>query len=211
MVIDLKKCIGCMTCTVACEVENLLPRGVVWGRVTDFECGNYPNVERVYLPMPCMHCEEPACMKACPTEAITRREDGIVLTDYEKCNGCRLCMIACPYDSRMYIDKINLPEPLQRLRREVRSAHQILREKTVSKCTFCVHRIDKAKEGKIPGKDPEATPLCVNTCVGNARYFGDLDDPESNVSKLAKSSRAFVIYEEAKTRPSVYYLSRRES
>ena len=209
MVIDLTKCIGCMTCTVACEVENFLPHGVSWGRVMDFEDGEYPNVERVYLPMPCMQCEEPACMKACPTEAISKREDGIVMTDYDKCIGCRLCIIACPYDSRVYIEKVDLPAPLLRLRREVRSKHQILKEKTVSKCTFCAHRIDKAGEkGKTPGKDPEVTPLCVNTCIGHARYFGDLDDPESEVSKLAKSDRAFVLYEKAKTKPSVYYLRR---
>jgi len=210
MVIDLTKCVGCMTCVVACQVENFLPPGMSWARVADFEVGEYPNVERVFLPMPCMQCEEPACMKVCPTEAIFRREDGIVITDYDKCTGCRLCMVACPYDSRVYVEEENPPEPVRRLGKEVRSKYQILKRDTVAKCTFCAHRIDRAKEtGKVPGKDPEVTPLCVVTCIGNARYFGDLDDPESEVSKLVKSERAFVLYEEAKTRPSVYYLSRR--
>jgi phenylacetyl-CoA:acceptor oxidoreductase subunit 1 len=212
MVIDLKKCVGCMTCKVACEVENFLPHGISWGKVMDFEDGGYPNVERTFLPMPCMQCEEAACVEVCPTEATFKREDGIVVIDYEKCTGCRLCITACPYDSRSYMDEINLPVPLHRAKKELRSKYQLLKEETASKCTFCAHRIDKAKEtGKIPGKDPEVTPLCVNTCVGNARYFGDLDDPESEVSKLAKSERAFVLYEDAKTRPSVYYLSRKKN
>lgn len=209
MVIDLEKCVGCMTCTIACEVENFLPRGISWAKVIDFEDGEYPNVKRTFLQMLCMHCEEPPCVEICPTEARLKREDGIVITDYDKCIGCRLCIIACPYDSGSYVEKINLPAPLRRVRREVRSKQQLLKEETVSKCTFCAHRVDKAREtGKIPGKDPEVTPLCVNSCVGNARYFGDLDDPESEVSKLAKRDRAFVLYEEAGTQPSVYYLSR---
>lgn len=209
MVIDLRKCIGCMTCTVACEVENFLPRGVSWGKVADFEDGEFPKVKRTFLQLPCMQCEEPACKNVCPTEAISKREDGIVLIDYDKCIGCRICVIACPYDAPSYIDTIQLPLPLLRVKKEVRSKYQIVKEKKVSKCTFCAHRIDKAKEtGKIPGKDPEVTPLCVNTCVGNARYFGDLDDEESEVAKLVKSKRAFVLYEEAKTKPSVYYLAR---
>ncbi|MEM1515515.1 MAG: 4Fe-4S dicluster domain-containing protein [Candidatus Bathyarchaeia archaeon] len=208
MVIDLKKCVGCLSCVAACQIENFLPQDVVWGKVMDFENGEYPNVERVFLPMPCMQCEEPACMKACPTEAITRREDGIVITDYDKCIGCRLCIVACPYDSRIYIDKVELPEPLRLLKTDIRSKYQAIKDKTASKCTFCAHRIDKYKEGKVPGKDPEATPLCVLTCVGNARYFGDLDDPENEVSKLIKNERAFRLLEEAGTRPSVYYLKR---
>jgi phenylacetyl-CoA:acceptor oxidoreductase subunit 1 len=157
-----------------------------------------------------MHCEEAPCLKVCPTEATSRREDGIIITDYEKCIGCRLCVVACPYDSRSHVEKLELPAPLSLMKKDVRSKHQLLKDQTASKCTFCAHRIDKAKEtGKMPGKDPEVTPICVNTCVGNARYFGDLDDPESEVSKLSKSDRAFVLYEEAKTRPSVYYLKRR--
>jgi phenylacetyl-CoA:acceptor oxidoreductase subunit 1 len=210
MVIDLGKCVGCMTCTVACECENFLPYGISWAKVADFEDGKYPHVKRTFLPTLCMHCEEAPCLKVCPTEATSRREDGIIITDYEKCIGCRLCIVACPYDSRSHVEKLELPAPLSLMKKDVRSRYQLLKDQTASKCTFCAHRIDKAKEtGKMPGKDPEVTPICVNTCVGNARYFGDLDDPESEVSKLSKSDRAFVLYEEAKTRPSVYYLKRR--
>jgi len=210
MVIDLKKCCGCQTCTVACEVENFLPRGRSWGRVEDYEEGEYPNVRRVFLPMPCMHCEEPACEKVCPTKATKRREDGIVIIDFDKCLGCKYCMVACPYESRSYLKveekKGRWPgSPLWK--GEFRSKYQLLKKGTVSKCTFCAHRIDKAKElGKIPGRDPEVTPICVNTCVGDARCFGDLDDPDSEVSKLASSGRAFRLHEDAGTKPSVYYL-----
>lgn len=209
MVIDLNKCLGCLTCVIACEVQNFL-QGINWGKVKDFEDGEYPNVRRTILPMLCMHCEEPACVKVCPTEATLRREDGIVLIDFEKCIGCRLCMIACPYESRTYSERVELPIPLSILGKEIRSKHQMLKDRTVSKCTFCAHRIDRAKEtGKVVGKDPEVTPMCVNTCVGDARYFGDLDDPESDVSKIVKSGKAFVLYEEAKTSPSVYYIPKR--
>lgn len=210
MVMDLRKCVGCQTCTVACEVENFLPRKISWGRVEDYEEGEYPNVRRTFLPMPCMHCEEPACEKVCPTKATQRREDGIVTIDYDKCLGCRYCMVACPYEARSYLEvdeeKIRWPgSPLWK--GEFRSEPQLLKKGVVSKCTFCIHRIDKAKEtGKIPGKDPDVTPMCVNSCVGDARYFGDLDDPDSEVSKLACRKRAFRLHEEAGTTPSVYYL-----
>jgi phenylacetyl-CoA:acceptor oxidoreductase subunit 1 len=156
-----------------------------------------------------MHCEEPACEKVCPTKATQRREDGVVTVDYSKCLGCRYCMTACPYESRSYLEvreeEVRWPgSPLAR--GEFRSDHQLLEKGTVSKCTFCIHRIDKAREGKIPGRDPEVTPMCVNSCVGEARYFGDLDDPNSEVSRLASSKRAFRLNEEAGTKPSVYYL-----
>lgn len=210
MVIDLNKCVGCMACVAACQIENFLPLGVSWGRVVDFEDGKYPSVERVFLPMPCMHCEEAPCVKVCPTEATFRREDGVVLIDYDKCIGCRLCMIACPYDSRIYFEKVDLPLFFSRLKRDPRSKYQKIKEKVVAKCTFCVHRIDKRGDGKVPGRDPEVTPICVNVCNGHARYFGDLDDPESEASKILmkERKRVFVLYEKANTKPSVYYLRR---
>ena len=100
MVIDLKKCSGCMSCDVACKRENFTPPGVHWSRVHIYETGTYPTVKLRSLPTHCMHCEEPACKKACPTGATTQRADGIVQIDNEVCIGCGYCALACPYEAR---------------------------------------------------------------------------------------------------------------
>jgi len=97
IVIDLKKCIGCMACTVACKVDNNTRPGVYWNKVKDMEFGKYPEVTRIFLPVQCMQCENAPCIEVCPTGAITRDETtGIVRVSAEKCNGCRLCEEACP-------------------------------------------------------------------------------------------------------------------
>jgi Fe-S-cluster-containing dehydrogenase component len=96
MVIDLKKCIGCTGCALVCKVENATPPGIVWLRVIKHETGKYPQVRRVSIPLQCMHCAEPPCMEVCPTGATSKRADGIVTADAEKCVGCRSCMVARP-------------------------------------------------------------------------------------------------------------------
>lgn len=210
MVIDLRKCVGCQTCTVSCKIENFLPPDVKWGRVEDYEEGEYPDVTRRFLPMLCMHCEKPACKEVCPTGATYQRDDGIVVVNYDICIGCKYCMTACPYEARSYMEgweskiKELRPRPIPK---EAQSKYQQFVSGTVTKCTFCAHRIDKADgTNKEPGEDPKVTPTCVNTCTGNARYFGDLDNPNSKISQLAKSDRAFRLHEEIDTSPSVYYL-----
>jgi molybdopterin-containing oxidoreductase family iron-sulfur binding subunit len=88
MVIDLRKCLGCMACTIACKVENHTRPGIFWTRVKDEEVGRYPAVQRIFLPVLCMHCQEPPCVKVCPNEASYQREDGIVMVDPDTCVGC---------------------------------------------------------------------------------------------------------------------------
>ena len=100
MVIDLRRCVGCQTCTIACKQEHGLPAGVQWRFVADCEVGEYPDVRRVFLPMQCMHCAEPPCVPVCPTGASRRREDGIVWVAYDACVGCGYCAVACPYHAR---------------------------------------------------------------------------------------------------------------
>ena len=102
MVIDLKKCVGCMACTVACKAENQTRPGIFWNIVKDQEFGEYPMVTRVFLPTPCMHCKEAPCVKVCPTGASHQREDGIVIIDDDKCIGCKYCIEACPYGARYF-------------------------------------------------------------------------------------------------------------
>jgi Fe-S-cluster-containing dehydrogenase component len=203
MVIDLRKCVGCETCTVSCKAENRTPPGVSYNQVFIEEEGTFPNVSRTNIPRPCMHCDKPPCASVCPVRATYKADNGIVVQDADRCIGCRYCMVACPYGARTFDFGENYDEMLGY--EEVTSPeHGMDRGKrkegkapvgTVRKCNFCFHRLERGEE-----------PACVETCIGDARYFGDLNDPESTVSKLANSSRAFRLKEEYGTEPRVYYL-----
>jgi len=206
MVIDLFRCIGCHGCTYSCKAENNTGRGVFWARVFDYEVGKYPRVTRSFLPMPCMMCEDAPCEQACPSGATYRRKDGIVAVDADKCVGCKTCMLACPYDARfmnseeVYFDPAESPR--DRLRASLRQPG------AVEKCTFCKERIDRGlAQGLTPGSDWDATPACVNACPANARVFGDLQDPDSEISRLIATHSAEPLRRELSTRPSVYYIS----
>jgi molybdopterin-containing oxidoreductase family iron-sulfur binding subunit len=102
MVIDLRKCVGCHACTIACIAENKLPPGVVYRPVIEEEIGEYPHVTRRFLPRPCLQCDHPPCVPVCPVHATWKRPDGIVVIDYEACIGCRYCITACPYEARSF-------------------------------------------------------------------------------------------------------------
>jgi phenylacetyl-CoA:acceptor oxidoreductase subunit 1 len=206
MVIDLRRCVGCQTCTAACKSANATPPGVQWRRVLDIETGEFPDVRRSFLPVSCMHCDEPPCEKVCPTTATKKRADGLVTIDYDICIGCANCVMACPFDARSieheprfaYGDK---PIASEAARFDER------RLSVATKCTFCKERIDRAAQtGQVPGRDPEVTPACVNACMSGAMRFGDLDDPDSPVSRLLAETKYFRMHEELGTRPSVYYL-----
>lgn len=207
MVIDLVRCVGCQTCTIACKQENALPAGVVWRFVADAEVGEYPEVRRLFLPMQCMHCADPPCVPVCPTGASQQRENGIVWVDYQTCVGCGYCAVACPYRARHLIREANWYFPGGPTPAEQATA-QPERRGVMTKCTFCVHRVDGAMwDGLRPGVDPAATPVCAVACIANAITFGDLDDPESQVSRLIKDRGAVQLMPELGTNPSVYYLT----
>ena len=106
MVINVERCVGCHACVLACKLENKTFKGIFWRRVLETEVGKYPNAKKVWVPILCNHCEEAVCVKACPTKASTKRPDGIVTIDANKCAGCRYCMMACPYEVRNYLRKI---------------------------------------------------------------------------------------------------------
>ncbi len=200
MVIDLKKCIGCDACTVACRAENATPRGVFWNRLFKFEVGKYPHAKLVSMPLICMHCKNAPCVEVCPTGATHRRSDGIVLVDYSKCMGCKYCIVVCPYGERFFNRTItayypgNPPTPYEELSKRLGgpSNHET---GIVEKCTFCADRVDKGQE-----------PACVRSCVADARTFGDLDDPNSSVSRLIATKHAVQLGPELGTDPSVYYV-----
>ena len=217
-VIDTTRCIGCRACVAACMNENFYIEGNPWNFVVEYETGRYPNVRRIFVPMNCMHCEEPPCKKACDAigvHAISKNEYGVVLYHYEKCIGCRYCIAVCPYGAPQYIEKVTpiFPDgqktPYDEIPEENRHWTHRKKPNTAEKCTFCWHRIEKAiKEGKtnLIGKDPEYTPACDVVCPVRARHFGDLDDPNSEVSKLIASKKATQLKKEAGTRPQVYYI-----
>lgn len=174
MVIDVRRCIGCHACTVACKSEFDVPLGENRSWVEYTEKGVYPNVGRSFLPRLCNHCSEPPCVSVCPTNATyKRKQDGIVVIDDGLCIGCKYCIQACPYDARFLNPVTGFAD----------------------KCDFCIHRVSKGE-----------MPSCVNTCVGGARVFGDLSDPDSNVSKLIASNRVTVLRREMGTMPNVYYI-----
>ena len=206
MVVDLRRCIGCQTCTAACKVANGTPPGVQWRRVLDLETGSYPDVRRTFLPVSCMHCGNPPCLAACPTGATFKHEDGRVWIRYDLCIGCAYCATACPYHQRFRVTRQSFAygsEPTPEEAYKFDSA----RLGVSSKCTFCSDRIDLARHtGRVPGVDPEVTPACVNSCIAGALHFGDRDDPTSNVSRLLEQNRHFRMHEELGTDPGVYYL-----
>lgn len=205
MVADLRRCVGCQTCSAACKLTNATPPGVQWRRVLDLETGEYPEVQRAFVPVGCMHCDDPPCMHVCPSTATRKRADGIVTIDYDLCIGCAYCAVACPYQARYKTPRpvyaYDTPTENETKRRDDD------RLGVATKCTFCVDRIDEGvAKGLVPGVDPEATPACVNACITKTMTFGDLDDPDSNVSKLLARTRHFRMHEELGTGPGFYYL-----
>jgi len=197
MVIDLKRCIGCQSCTIACKEEHGTPKGILYTKTLMKEEGKFPNIRRLFVPVLCNHCEEPLCKKVCPTGATEQRGDGIVTIDDNKCVGCRACYVGCPYKSRYYLPKderlkkgyFGVLTPFEEIK------YRDFKEGTVVKCTFCYHRVDQG-----------LNPACVDICPTDARKFGDLEDPSSEISVLLSEREHIQLLPEAGTKPSVYYL-----
>jgi phenylacetyl-CoA:acceptor oxidoreductase subunit 1 len=205
MVADLERCVGCQTCTAACRHTNATSPAVQWRKVIDVEAGVFPNVSRTFVPVGCQHCADPPCMHVCPTTATRQRADGIVTIDYSICIGCAYCEVACPYQARFLVhDWDTAYGPA--MQHEVERA-DAERSGVAQKCTFCSDRIDFGLDnGLTPGVDPRATPACVNACIADALHFGDVDNPDSNVSQLLRKHKNFKMHAELKTEPGFFYL-----
>jgi Fe-S-cluster-containing dehydrogenase component len=210
--LDLSRCIGCRRCVYACVKENNQSRQhpqIHWIRVLQMEKehgvdlthaehyydpATVPQPGKFYFPVQCQQCRNPPCVKACPTQATWKEQDGIVVIDYDWCIGCRCCMSACPYGARHF----NLADPTLPAA-ELNPAQHYLGNRprpkgVVEKCTFCIQR---ARNGRYTA--------CVEACPVGARKFGNLLDPESEIRRVMETKRVFVFKEELATHPQFYY------
>jgi Fe-S-cluster-containing dehydrogenase component len=203
MVIDLSKCIGCRYCVYACQAVNDVADDMRWNvyLLDQTETGHIFHMTR-----PCMHCADAPCADVCPVGATYERGDGLVVMDYDRCIGCRYCMVACPYDTRSFNwAKRTDDNPYQ----PEWGSSEVPRRKrgVVEKCTFCVQRLDRGLEqGLTPGLHRAATPACVNICPVGARTFGDLNDPASEVAQIIATTPTLRLREDLGTEPNVYYV-----
>jgi molybdopterin-containing oxidoreductase family iron-sulfur binding subunit len=222
MVIDLDRCNGCQACEVACRSENNVAVGgaraarenrtISWMRVQAEVRGEWPDVRARFIPQPCMHCDRPPCTLVCPVQATSLDQEGIVNQIYARCIGCRYCANACPYTVKFFNWRApSYPEStLPGLNPDV----SIRPVGVVEKCTFCSHRLQRAREqAKAEGRplrEGDYVPACAESCPTQAITFGDLDDPRQRVARLAADPRAFRLHEQLGTQPKVYYLGDRE-
>jgi phenylacetyl-CoA:acceptor oxidoreductase 27-kDa subunit len=209
MAIEMKRCIGCNACVLACKAEHFVPPEIFWNRILIGEKGKYPHVSKLIYSVRCNQCAEPKCVDVCPTGATQKREDGIVWVDENKCVGCRYCMVACPYQMRSFYEHEKEYFPGQGLT-EHEKIGQILyphQKGVVQKCVFCKERIDSGlKQGLKPGVDRDASPACQIICPVHAIHFGDLDDPDSDINMVIQAKKGHQFHPEFDTDPSIYYL-----
>ncbi|MBF0320246.1 MAG: 4Fe-4S dicluster domain-containing protein [Nitrospirae bacterium] len=213
--LDLSRCIGCRRCVYACATENNLSRKPQMHYITVLEFKNgekwisdleesqkyykhemVPAPEHFYMPVQCQQCDNPPCVKVCPTKATWKEPDGIVVVDYNWCIGCRYCMAACPYGAR----KFNWGEPTVPPEQFNPDTHYLGNRPKfkghVEKCTFCIQRTRE---------NPGRYPACVEICPAGARKFGNLLDPNSEISQCIEKKRVFRLKEELNTHPNFLY------
>ncbi len=176
MVIDLERCVGCHTCTVACMMEHDLTAAAgivvqtIGGEDRDTPSGKHPDLHMHFLPILCAQCANAPCIENCPSGAIQRREDGIVFIDSAACDSCLNCTFSCPYQAIFHDEKTE----------------------TLWKCNLCKDRLDRGEE-----------PFCVICCEGEALVFGDLNDPNSDVARMISDRGGQALL--AETAPAVWY------
>ncbi|UCF29128.1 MAG: 4Fe-4S dicluster domain-containing protein [Chloroflexota bacterium] len=218
IIVDLDRCTGCQACVIACQAENNVPavgeaetvngRWLHWIHIERYWEGEYPNIKARFMPVMCQQCSEAPCEPVCPVFATYHTPEGLNAQIYNRCIGTRFCGSACPYKVRTYNWlRPEFPEPLnEQLNPDVTIRSRGL----IEKCTFCIQRIRRVEiEVQAQGREPEEgeiQPACVQTCPPGALVFGDLNDPESRVSQLARSHRSFKLLGGLGTDPGVIYL-----
>jgi Fe-S-cluster-containing dehydrogenase component len=207
MVVDLARCKNALVCQKACNKNHYITGDNAWIKV--YKMQESKDTAPYFMPTTCQHCNKPPCVTVCPVDATFKRRDGLVLIDNERCIGCRFCMAACPYSTRVFNwDEPNQAEiyPDMNMEDHVSSTPEYAGmpsiKGTVDKCDFCPHMIDKGE-----------FPHCVNACPNNVFYFGDYyEDTVSNndetvrLSELLKNKAGYKLMEGLGTEPSVYYL-----
>lgn len=197
MVVDLGKCRkGCTACVEACRAENNVARfgdesrDPYWMQKVEVKRKHPAGSPEISVPLMCNHCEHPPCVQVCPTRASYKRPDGIVIIDYHRCIGCRYCLIACPYDARFFNFRENDEWP--------NKDYPQRRHGVSEACNFCAHLVDKGEQ-----------PACVTACHQanrGALTFGNLDDPDADITKLIIKTQPRGIREDLGTEPNVLYV-----
>ncbi|MCK5058931.1 MAG: 4Fe-4S dicluster domain-containing protein [Candidatus Aminicenantes bacterium] len=207
--LNLDVCIGCRKCVQACVEENNQSRdpAIEYIRVLELDKGGFnlehaehnydhevPLEDKFYLPVQCHQCENPPCVRVCPTKATWQEKDGITVVDYNWCIGCRYCQAACPYDAR----KFNFFKPKIKAEeinpRQSYLGNRIRPAGVIEKCTFCIQRTRKG-----------LMPACLEACPTGARKFGDLTDQQSSVRYILENKNVYVFKEELGTIPRFFY------
>ena len=220
MVVDLDRCTGCSACVIACQAENNVPtageesarrgRAMHWIRIERYYEGEFPDLRVKFQPVLCQQCDNAPCEPVCPTYASYHTSEGLNGQVYNRCIGTRYCANACPYTVRTF--NFFNPAWSKPLHLQLNPDVSIRQVGVMEKCTFCVQRIKASEiQAEAEGRElreGELTPACVQSCPPKALVFGDLNDPESEVSRLARSRRGTKLLNELGTQPKITYLQR---
>ncbi len=219
MVIDLNACIGCGACVVACYAENNIyvigpeqykkGREMAWVRVERYYNHERPSEVR-FIPVPCQQCEDAPCEPVCPVYATYHTHEGLNAQIYNRCVGTRYCANNCPYAVRRFNwFSYHFTKPLDL---QLNPNVTVRNKGVMEKCTFCIQRIvaakDRAKDEDRKVKDGEVIPACAQTCPTRAITFGNLKDPDSEVSRKSRSARGYKVLEYINTKPAITYLKK---